>query len=582
MERFGGKLLNKTIMLKNLLLLLTIFICTSLSAQSWDGGGDGTSWDDAANWSGDAVPAEGATITFPDEVTASVTGTAPNSIRRIIFDTLSNVTLDLDIDFALTGNPVHNVILNKDATATFGGATEMRTFNIDSGIERNTFQLNGEGTSLIISEQATVNVTSSQSGIRMSKSDATITNNGTLSFAGYFTHGINLISGTFDNNGTISIGAGVPIDGEEAMSDGINIDDGVFNNNAGGTITVTEPLDNGLEVLGTFNNAGTLSTISREDALGVNSGILVGSTNTEGFLNNLAGGVISADGGAGEANRAIAVQNSGMVNNEGRINVSGGNLGQGFFNIGTVTNNACAQIDLAECRILNNNTGMLTNNGLISSTYTAAGVNHGAAEGFALNNAFYAYANTNSDFAGGSEEHTDNGQKVDMGVEVDAEGNCEVNIGIGVSYTWYADAANTVEIATNDANGLLSFADDIFEESGTQTLYTCYGEEVALNVLNVAGDCTLTNGVDFVQLTDVFTLMPNPAQSFTQVKFSDAYIADEKNIEVYNAVGQLVQTANLNGADSYILQTSNLAAGIYTVNLQTENGMQIERLIIQK
>ena len=47
----------------------------------------------------------------------------------------------------------------------------------------------------------------------------------------------------------------------------------------------------------------------------------------------------------------------------------------------------------------------------------------------------------------------------------------------------------------------------------------------------------------------------------------------KKNIEVYNAVGQLVQTANLNGADSYILQTKNLAAGIYTVNLQTEKGM---------
>ena len=73
MERFGGKLLNKTIMLKNLLLLLTIFICTSLSAQVWDGDGDGTSWEDAANWVGDVAPGEGASVTFPDETTATIT-----------------------------------------------------------------------------------------------------------------------------------------------------------------------------------------------------------------------------------------------------------------------------------------------------------------------------------------------------------------------------------------------------------------------------------------------------------------------------------------------------------------------------
>ena len=76
--------------------------------------------------------------------------------------------------------------------------------------------------------------------------------------------------------------------------------------------------------------------------------------------------------------------------------------------------------------------------------------------------------------------------------------------------------------------------------------------------------------------------MPNPAQAYTQLQFGDEYLATEKTIEVYNAVGQLVKSATLNGADNYTLQTNNLAAGIYTVNLQTEKGMQIERLIVQK
>ena len=129
---------------------------------------------------------------------------------------------------------------------------------------------------------------------------------------------------------------------------------------------------------------------------------------------------------------------------------------------------------------------------------------------------------------------------------------------------------------------MLVLNDNIFDQLGTQTLYTCFGEAVQLNIENVSGSCSLVSGVDFVQLTDVFTIMPNPAQAFTQIKFGDEYIAKEKSIEVYNAVGQLVHTANLNNVDNYILHTSDLATGVYTVNLQTEKGMQIERLVIQK
>jgi len=203
----------------------------------------------------------------------------------------------------------------------------------------------------------------------------------------------------------------------------------------------------------------------------------------------------------------------------------------------------------------------------------------------AINNAFYSYANVNSDFAGGPVEGIDNGQNSSEGIVADAANSCTVtDIGIDVPYTWYTDLSGTVEAGTNDANGLLALNDDIFPQNGNYTLYTCFREAVQLNVQNVFGDCALVNivGVDFVELTDAFTLMPNPAQSFTQIKFGNEYITKEKTIEVYNAVGQLVQSAEVINTDQYILHTSNLAAGIYTINLQTEKGMQIERLIIQK
>jgi len=568
-------------MVKNLLLLLTIFTCTSLSAQVWSGGGDNTSWDDPDNWVGNAVPAGGANVTFPDGVTANITGTAPNAIRRVIFDTLTTVTLDLDLDFVIAGNPVHAINIKKDANVTFGGTTDMRTFNVAAGAGRNALLIGGEGCVVTISEQATMNVDTCQNAVRMTKDDAVFINNGTFNLVNYIETGISMLRGTVTNNGTISISTGTV--SEEFESDGINVSDGVFNNNAGGTITVTEAFDDGVEVLGTFNNAGTISTLSREESTANNNGLVVGSTNSEGFMNNLTGGIITTDGGIGGSNRPLAIQASGNLNNAGNINVSGGNVGQAFLNSGILTNEACAHIDMIESRILNSNAGMITNNGLLTSTWTAAGINNGAVDGSAVNNAFYGYANGNSDFAGGGEGGTDNGQKTGMGIEVDAENSCTItDIGIDVAYTWYADAAGTIEAGTNDENGTLNINDDIFGEPGTLPLYTCFGEDVQLLVSNADSDCSVVSGIDFVQLTDVFTLMPNPAQSYTQIKFGNEYIANEKNVEVYNAIGQLVQTANLNGADSYILNTNNLAAGIYTVNLQTEKGMQIERLIIQK
>ena len=570
-------------MLKNLLLLLTVLICSSLSAQIWDGGGDGTSWDDANNWSTDEIPAQGAAVTFPDSVTANITGSAPNSLRRIIFDTLTTVTLDLDLDFEIAGNAVHIITLSKDANVTLGGTSDMRTFNFVTGIDRNAILLNSDGAELTVTEQATLNIDTCQNAVRMNKVDASFINNGTLNLTDYIEHGINVVKGTFTNNGTIGIGRGT-VDGDPT-SDGINIGtDAIFDNNAEGTITVNTPLDDGIEILGVFNNAGTISTVSNADATANNSGFVIGSTNSEGIINNLAGGIISVDGGTGETSRAFSIQASGILNNGGAINVSGGNLGQALFNLGTLTNESCGHIDLIESRILNNNAGMLTNNGLVTSSYVGAGVNNAAVDGSVINNAFYGYTNSNSDFAGGNEESTDNGQKTGTGIEVDAAGSCMIaDIGIDVPYTWFTDLSGTaVEAGTNDADGLLTLNENIFAESGTQTLYTCYGEAVQLNVQNVNGNCALINGVDFIQLTDVFTLMPNPAQNHTQLKFGNEYIVQEKNIEVYNVLGKLVLTVNLNNTDNYILHTNNFAQGIYTVNLQTEKGMQIERLIVQK
>ncbi len=569
-------------MLKNLFFLLTILTSTSLSAQIWVGNGNGSSWDDPANWSANTVPAEGANVTFPNNVTAEVSGTAPNAIRRIIFDTLSTVTLDLDLDFIVSGNPVHNIVFSKDANVTFGGTTEMRTFNTITETDRSAILINSDGLMLTITEQATFNVGTCQNGVRIGAADAVIINNGILNIANYAEHGINMIRGNFINNGSINIGTGV-VD-EEPTSDGINIStEGVFDNNAEGTITVTQPLDDGLEIFGTFNNSGAISTTSKDDAILENSGIVIGAIDLEGTMNNLASGVINTEGSIGAEDIIIMVQDMGDFNNSGAINVSSGNLAQAFTNRGVLVNEVCAHIDLIDGRISNNSAGMLTNNGLITSDYINAGVRHNAINGSALNSAFYGYANTDFGFSSGNAESVDNGQQISMGIVVNAENTCTIaDIGIDVPYTWFTDLTGTVEAGTNDENGLLVLNDDIFAESGNHTLYTCFGEAVELNVQNISGDCALISSVNFIQLTDVFTLMPNPAQAFTQLKFGDENISVEKNLEVYNAIGQLVHKVDLNNIDNYILHTNNFATGIYSINVETEKGIQIERLVIQK
>ena len=570
-------------MLKTLLLLLTIFTCNSLSAQNWDGGGDGTSWDDALNWSNDTIPLEGAAVIFPKDVVANVTGSAPNTIDQIIFDTSAMVTLDLDLDLGFETTLLHNIVLRFNANVTIGGTTDMRTFNFVSTANRNSLLLNSEGGMVTVTEQATLNMNTGRTGIRINKATAAFINNGTLNLVNYYEHGIFLIRGTITNNGTISIGTGT-VD-EEPTSDGINVsEEGVFNNNSEGSIAIDKPLDDGLEILGIFNNAGTVSTVSKDDAVAANHGLLIGSADEAGVVNNIAGAIINTDGGIGESSRAISIAAAGFLNNAGNINVSGGNLGQALYNLGALTNEICGQINFIESRILNINAGMIVNNGLITSTRTGSGINNTATDGSVLNNAFYSYTNPNSDFTTGNVEGTDNGLRIiSDSIILDATNTCTVaDIGIDVPYTWYTDLEGTIEAGTNNENGLLTFNDDAFAISGTQTLYTCYGENVQLIVENVLGDCAVLVSVDFIELTDVFTLMPNPAQAYTQLNFGDEYISTKKTIEVYNAIGQLVQTAISNGVDNYLLPTNNLAAGFYTVNLQTEKGMQIERLVIQK
>jgi hypothetical protein len=92
-------------------------------------------------------------------------------------------------------------------------------------------------------------------------------------------------------------------------------------------------------------------------------------------------------------------------------------------------------------------------------------------------------------------------------------------------------------------------------------------------------DCQ-TVGVNDVALTAAFEMMPNPANSYVRLQFSDEFMSIEKTVAVYNSVGQLVFNNIINNTNTYEINTEAFAKGMYFITVQTEEGVQTKRLVI--
>lgn len=73
------------------------------------------------------------------------------------------------------------------------------------------------------------------------------------------------------------------------------------------------------------------------------------------------------------------------------------------------------------------------------------------------------------------------------------------------------------------------------------------------------------------ELTNKFSIYPNPAESNTTINFDEALNYNQQNIEVYNIIGERVQKLTLaNGTRQVELDTEELTSGIYFVNVIVE------------
>jgi len=157
-----------------------------------------------------------------------------------------------------------------------------------------------------------------------------------------------------------------------------------------------------------------------------------------------------------------------------------------------------------------------------------------------------------------------------------------VQEGNDVILTWEAPLEDVVIDSYNVyLDGTLK-QDNIPNTTFTYTFVNAPEGKHKYGVSATLGDCesdileiefTLT-GIS--EMDDVFTIYPNPAESYFEIKGD--YI---KEVQLFNVLGQLVETISVN--DNYcLITTSRLNSGIYFINIySTDNQMYIKKLIIK-
>lgn len=436
-------------MKKHLLLVFALFFTSMLSAQTWDGGGDGTSWDDPLNWSTDAVPASDVVVTIGGTVT--ITGAVPDIPRRLTLAAGSNVTLNLDMSVGNGVGDDHCISLASGTTLTLasGKTLTLNTTTTKNGVFAAAAN---SGIALNISSGATFVVQQASNGIRFAGSSSTIS-----------------------NDGTIQMGALV-------ASKGIYLAAGnTFNN--GGTITIDKPADDGIETLGTFNNSATINVTAKDAAVSGNNGILVSG----GTFVNQSGGVINANGGLSTAARIVVVSAAATLDNFGIMTCFNGNNDIILRNDGgTINNHVCAVIELTTGR-LNNAAGTFNNYGYLYNGSTTNTI-FSPAPAAANNYGFYHLGFGNWPSAATN----DRGINVSGGsITYDAFGGCTIDVNGGKPgdvglFDWYYGATL---IGTNTADGFLTFNSNAFpNEAGPHVITTqCtgYAARFTVNLINI-------------------------------------------------------------------------------------------------
>ncbi|MEL6833054.1 MAG: T9SS type A sorting domain-containing protein [Bacteroidota bacterium] len=550
-------------------LLLSLFFFSSqlVYAQLWDGGGDGTSWNDPLNWDGDVEPALGADVDFNTSVTLTLSGSgtaaSPSQLLVRGMSTVVNLNFDLDVGNPASTDPA--VVINN------GGMLNVlagRTLIVDHSATENAVQLNASA-SLIVQEEAILMVLQANRGINVGGALSSFANGGTVSLNGCSNHAIFLQpntgllnsglieitspgrNGVYNQGGFVNLGGTINIttpaqrgiQNVQAAAPDITTfsntgsgtilitspgDDGIrsqatFLNDTDAKITVQDAMDDGIELIGdVFTNNGTININCRAGAIASGPGLAVGTSSVAATFINTSNNSLNINAGGSTSARSIFVYGMGTLQNTGTISSSGGSPTLNVFIQGVFSNAVGGTINMNGVRITN--AGDFTNDGLINSTYTGGPGVLTNSFGTSLNRAFYDYQSI-SNFSNGAGSITNEGTDLSDVAQytIDFAGTCAAVMQVTAIYEWIS-GANTV--GSNDGSGNITALPGTID--GSLSMSPSVFPGIIFNVINV---CAASLPIDLLS----FTAEPNDKTVMlkwqTASEINNDFMAVERSID---------------------------------------------------
>lgn len=145
------------------------------------------------------------------------------------------------------------------------------------------------------------------------------------------------------------------------------------------------------------------------------------------------------------------------------------------------------------------------------------------------------------------------------------------NIGVYM-YMLYDGDTEVGSVAAKETDNTYTFSD---LTEGTHTLGVVATDQSGNESAKVTVDTDIVISVEDNH-TDYFTLYPNPSTGIVNIVTQSSAIA---TLEVYNMTGKLIMTEDFTG--NYRLDLTDANSGLYFIYLKTEEGVQIEKLILQ-
>lgn len=182
------------------------------------------------------------------------------------------------------------------------------------------------------------------------------------------------------------------------------------------------------------------------------------------------------------------------------------------------------------------------------------------------------------------------GSPVQVTVAVDpaptvVAGSDVVSIGVGGTVNFNNAGSSATSYSWNFGDGQTStqgFVAHTYNVAGTYTV----------TLTGTIGNCTATDqltivvgasGIDQVSLEEGVSLYPNPNQGQFNLKL-DFGVAQDVDVKLYSAIGQLVETRNLGSVSSSVVEFNldNHASGVYFVQVNTSSGTITKRITVSR